>query len=92
MSTSAVHIMVHGSVQGVGFRFFTREQATRHRIMGWVRNCPDGSVEIMAEGEDKLLDEFIEKIKSGPMFGLVTEVSLDRSEPTNTYKDFSIRF
>ena len=92
MSNSAVHMIVHGTVQGVGFRFFVREQAARHGLKGWVRNVPDGTVEIVAEGEKTVLDEFIGKVKRGPMFGYVSEVTEEWIEATNSFAGFTITF
>ena len=58
--------MVSGRVQGVGFRWFVREAARQHRLAGWVRNRPDGSVELEASGENGAFREFIETIRQGP--------------------------
>ena len=69
MGDSAVHIVVHGSVQGVFFRASTQSQASEHSLTGWVRNLPDGTVEIHAEGEKESLDRFIEWCRQGPPAG-----------------------
>ena len=92
MPNSAVHMIAHGRVQGVGFRFFVREQAAYWGIKGWVKNLPDGTVEILAEGEKEVLDDFIERIERGPMFGRVSRVTVDWLEPTNSFTHFSITF
>ena len=52
MVTTARHVLVTGRVQGVFFRAWTDEQAQRLHVNGWVRNCPDGSVEVHLEGEE----------------------------------------
>jgi acylphosphatase len=88
----AVHMIAFGRVQGVGFRFFVRDKATRHGIKGWVRNRPDGSVEIHAESRKELLDEFIAAVKEGPILGLVSDVEVEQVEPTNKYTNFNIEF
>lgn len=69
-----VRLEVTGRVQGVGFRWFTREKARRWGLAGWVRNRPDGSVEILAEGGREALEGFIEMIQSGPPGSSVTDV------------------
>ncbi|MFC1528419.1 acylphosphatase [Candidatus Latescibacterota bacterium] len=92
MAESAAHMIAHGRVQGVGFRFFVREQASVFGVTGWVKNLYDGTVEIHVEGEKDVVNNFIEKIKKGPMFGLVSELTVNWIEPTGTYSNFSIQF
>ena len=92
MTFRAVHMIAHGRVQGVGFRFFVREQAVPYGIKGWVRNLPDGSVEILAEGENEMLNNFIEKVRIGPVFGTVSDITVEKVEPTDLFNNFSIRF
>ena len=75
------HMKVIGRVQGVGFRYFTLEQAKSLGISGWVRNLSDGSVEISASGEEDILSRFVELVKKGPSFSRVAEV-LVNEEPT----------
>tara|TARA_Y100000294_G_scaffold81843_1_gene76862 strand:+ start:359 stop:631 length:273 start_codon:yes stop_codon:yes gene_type:complete len=77
MGDSAVHIIVHGFVQGVFFRASTQSQATEHSLTGWVRNLPDGTVEIHAEGEKESLDRFIEWCRQGPPSANVQRLDLD---------------
>ena len=92
MPNSAVHIIVHGRVQGVGFRFFVREQAALYGIKGWVKNLPEGTVEILAEAAKETLDDFIERVERGPIFGRVTGLTVDWIEPTNSFTRFGIAF
>ncbi|MFK4997835.1 acylphosphatase [Bacillus sp. N9] len=63
----AVHLLVRGRVQGVGFRFSTQQLAMEHRIKGWVKNTIDGNVEIVAEGEKANVDHFIKTLQSPPI-------------------------
>ena len=88
----AVHMIAHGRVQGVGFRFFVRERAVPYGVKGWVKNLPDGSVEIHAEGEEEQLQEFINEVEDGPSFGRVSKISAEWVEPKNIYKSFNIVF
>src|SRR5258706_5294632 len=60
------HWFVSGQVQGVSFRAFTYESATDLKLKGWVRNLTDGRVEIVAEGGEKAVAQFLEKVKKGP--------------------------
>ena len=92
MPNSAVHMIAHGRVQGVGFRFYVRERAVPFGIKGWVRNLPDGSVEIHAEGKKDMLDLFIAEIRKGPTFGNVSHLDEEWADPTNRYTGFSIEF
>lgn len=73
-----VHIKVFGRVQGVGFRAWTRRQATELNLSGWVRNRINGSVEIMADGDEKDISVFLKLCQKGPLFARV-----DRIEPVS---------
>ena len=76
-----MHIKVYGRVQGVGYRYFVERHAVKLGISGWVRNCSDGSVEIMAEGDPDSLEIFTDWCKKGPLFGSVSKiVPVARSE------------
>ncbi len=58
---------VHGHVQGVGFRFFVRRQASALGLSGFVRNLADGSVEAVAEGQRAALQQFLNELERGPI-------------------------
>ncbi len=92
MSKQAVHLIASGRVQGVGFRFFVRTQASAHGINGWVKNLPNGNVEILAEGERSILDIFIDLIKDGPTFGRVDDLLVEWQEAVNHFRAFDIDF
>ena len=62
----AVKWQIHGRVQGVAFRWFTRQQAEELGIGGWVRNCSDGSVEVEAHGRPAALDRLKQRLSEGP--------------------------
>jgi len=83
MKTS-MHCFVTGRVQGVCFRMATREQAMLHGITGWVRNLPDGRVEVMATGSDQQLKQLKAWLKHGPEMARVTEMETKELE----YKEF----
>jgi acylphosphatase len=63
---ATVHFEVIGKVQGVGFRWFVREAARRTDVAGWVRNRPDGGVEIAAAGSDRAVAELLDAVRIGP--------------------------
>ncbi len=73
----AYRYIVQGRVQGVGFRYFTRQQAEALGIAGYARNRPDGSVEVVAEGTDDALRDFEARLRAGPDFAAVS--GLDRA-------------
>lgn len=61
-----VRLQLSGRVQGVGYRWFAREQARELGVRGWVRNRPDGTVEVAAEAEEAQLARFVERLRIGP--------------------------
>ena len=85
-----VHLIIRGRVHGVCFRMYTQEEAGRLGIAGWVRNRPDGSVEVTAEGEAGALDEMAAWCRHGPPHARVTAVDEDRSEATGEFQSFDI--
>jgi len=85
-------LTVSGRVQGVGFRWFTREQAEKLNITGYVKNLWSGSVEIFAEGEEERLERFILELKQGPSFAKVEAIRSEEFPYTSRYKQFSIAF
>jgi acylphosphatase len=74
MAAVARHVRVTGRVQGVFFRAWTREEAQRLGLTGWVRNCSDGSVEAHLEGERATIDQLIERLRRGPPAARVEDV------------------
>jgi acylphosphatase len=84
-------IIVRGRVQGVGFRFFTRDVADVFKMTGWVRNCMDGSVEMEVQGDESMIDYFCDKIKAGPALANVKEVQINEIPVLNDECEFSIR-
>lgn len=72
---SRLHVRVSGVVQGVGFRWFVRERARRLGLAGWVRNLPDGSVEVVAEGDRGQLELLMGELRKGPQGARVDAVT-----------------
>lgn len=87
-----LHAIVRGLVQGVNFRSSTVTQARRLRLSGWVRNLPDGSVEIVAEGPRSALDQFLQYLQRGPTAARVSDVNLDRRPATESFNRFEVRW
>jgi acylphosphatase len=72
---------VRGRVQGVGYRYFVLREAEGLGVSGFARNLPDGSVEVIAEGEDPVLVQLEERLKKGPSFANVTGVERVETPP-----------
>lgn len=87
-----LHAIVHGRVQGVSFRFYTANAAQRHNLTGWVRNLPDGSVEVTVEGPRQQLDQLLAFLRQGPPGARVTDVDVDWRQATGQFKDFRVTY
>jgi acylphosphatase len=81
---------VRGRVQGVGYRYFALKRAEELGLSGFVRNMPDGSVEVIAEGPDPQLSQFEARLKEGPSFARVEDVERLSLEPRGD-RGFHIR-
>jgi len=86
-----LRMMVSGRVQGVGFRFTARDEAQGLGLKGWVRNCPSGEVEIVAEGREDVLKMLAAWAHLGPPAAHVSRVHEEWSEFTGQFADFRIR-
>ena len=91
MMMKAFHAIVRGLVQGVAFRYYTRDAAKALGLVGWVRNLPDGTVEVKAEGEQDRLEQLVARLKQGPRLAKVDSVDLSFCEPSGDGNDFDIR-
>jgi acylphosphatase len=92
MAKRAVHVIVRGIVQGVGYRYFTLKRGNNYGFGGWVRNLPDGNVEVYAEGEDFSLTGFLGELEEGPMSSRVDELEVHWGDFSGHFNDFSVRF
>ena len=81
---------VTGVVQGVNFRWFVQRVAQNLGVKGYVKNLYDGSVEAYAEGEEGVLNAFLEEVNIGPRAAHVSDVKVDWTEYTGKFKDFRI--
>jgi acylphosphatase len=87
-----IHAIVRGRVQGVFFRDSTRREAINLDLTGWVRNRPDGSVEVVASGAAKNLDLFCKWLGQGPPQARVEHVELAERSEREQFETFSIRY
>ncbi|MBD3215855.1 MAG: acylphosphatase [Candidatus Lokiarchaeota archaeon] len=84
-------IDVYGRVQGVFFRASTRKRARRWNLAGYVKNMPDGSVHIEAEGSEENLEKLLEFAKEGPRLARVDRINHEFQEATGEFNSFRIR-
>ena len=87
---TARRYQVSGRVQGVGFRFFVLEAAEQEGLSGWVRNLPDGRVEIAAEGDREAVERFEGLVRRGPPAARVERVDTSDEIPTGRPGGFRI--
>ncbi len=92
MAAKRIRALVKGKVQGVFYREFTRREAETLGVSGFVRNMKDGSVEIVAEGEEKKLKEFERKFRKGPLMAFITDVDVKEEPATGEFDGFDLRF
>lgn len=88
--TERLHAIVEGRVQGVGFRYFVRENAAALGLTGWVRNLWDDRVELTAEGSREQLERLLSFVRRGPRAAFVTQVKTDWQPASGEYKDFRV--
>ena len=90
MGIKRYHLVVSGRVQGVGYRYSTRNFALKLGLVGWVKNRDDGKVEIVAEGDKIHLEELAEWTKHGPRFSQVDAVDIEQQPASGKFSDFNI--
>jgi len=87
------HYVVTGRVQGVFYRASTQEEATRLGLLGWVRNMDDGGVELVACGEEAILNQLEHWLWQGPRFAEVSGIKVNAVDPVgHGFTCFSIRY
>ncbi|HEU4671555.1 MAG TPA: acylphosphatase [Candidatus Limnocylindrales bacterium] len=82
---------VSGRVQGVGFRWFVRDEAERMGLTGWVANEPGGTVRVVAEGDPEAIAQLVERLRQGPPGAHVGDLRFDRRPATGEFDAFGIR-
>lgn len=86
-----IHACVSGFVQGVFFRYTTKQKARELSLVGYAKNLSDGRVEVVAEGEEINLIELVNFLHKGPEYAKVEKVDVKWSNASNQFKDFSIK-
>ena len=87
-----IHLIAHGQVQGVFYRDNTQKKASELGLKGFVRNLPDGTVEVVAEGSEDKLNELISFCKNNPGSSNVDKVNIKEEKATNEFRDFEVRY
>lgn len=90
MLRAAAKLVVHGTVQGVFFRQFIKENADKLGLKGYVRNMDDKSVEVIIEGDKEQIGKIIEIIKKGPEHSMIRDVLAEEKKWSGEFKDFKI--
>ncbi len=86
----AVRLIASGRVQGVGFRWFIQRQANELALNGFVRNLPNGDVEIEAVGPPASIDKLIQKTRTGPAFASVAGVGIEWLDSCPEHESFEV--
>ena len=85
-----IHALVSGRVQGVGYRAFVRMTATQLGIVGWIKNLPDGRVELIAQGNKEGLEELEDACWAGPPLSKVIDIEFQLASDGMDFNEFSI--
>ncbi len=91
MEEVRAHLYIRGRVQGVSFRYYTRQQAFAKGVNGWVRNLLDGRVEAVVQGDEAIVKEVIAWCKHGPSSARVDDVWMEWETPEEDCVSFEIR-
>jgi acylphosphatase len=87
-----VHVEVKGFVHGVGYRSFTVRMARKLGIVGYVKNKEYGTVEVIAEGEEELLNEFVERLREGSFYSYVDGIETQWKDYLGIFDGFHVRW
>ncbi len=87
-----VHLFISGRVQGVCFRAYTEDEGKRLNLTGWVRNRPDGRVEIVAEGKEEMLERLISWSHRGSPYSSVDDVEVNWENYQDEFNQFTINW
>ena len=90
-SVHARRFLIRGRVQGVGFRWFVEREAFMLQIAGWVRNNPDGTVEVLAQGTREQLAGLHSRLREGPRAARIDEVEVSEARPIAGLTSFQIQ-
>jgi len=92
MEKARAHLLIEGRVQGVFYRYFTRELAYNLKLRGWVRNLRDGRVEALFEGEKDIIEQAIKECYKGPPGARVTKIDVKWETFVGDHREFDVRY
>ncbi|MEA1980381.1 MAG: acylphosphatase [candidate division Zixibacteria bacterium] len=92
MSYCRATIKCYGLVQGVGYRYYCNRSALAIGLTGWVKNCPDSTVELVVEGKKNNIEIILDELKIGPSSANVTKIDIKWGEYKNEFSGFEVRF
>jgi acylphosphatase len=84
-------VFISGNVQGVGYRYFVKDNARKLDLKGWVRNTEDGGVEAVFAGDERIIEQMIAICRAGPFLAEVKHIGLDWEEGEEELSDFSVK-
>lgn len=84
-------IHIKGHVQGVGFRAAVAKQAVEYSIVGYVKNCSDGAVDICAQARESDLELFLKAIRERPGRGTIEQIHVERKRPQPRFSSFEVK-
>ncbi len=90
--THRAHLFYSGRVQGVGFRYTAERLALDLNLLGWVKNLPDGRVEIVCEGDKVKIEELLSQIRGSSLGPYIKNVDCRWETPTEEFRDFTVEF
>ena len=86
------HLIITGRVQGVGFRYYATRYAENIGIRGYVKNLADGSVEILAEGEEEQIEQFKDRLEKGSGYARIDDISITFKPYEAKYQTFGVEY
>lgn len=92
MAIKRVHVIIHGTIQGVYFRDYTKAEALEIGVAGWIKNMPDGTVETVVEGEEEKVEQMLKWLEKGSPGSEVTQIIVKEERPYGETGAFNIRF
>ena len=92
MTQKTIHAIIKGKVQGVFFRAYTKDEADRLGLSGWVQNLPDGSVEALISGATQNVDKMTEWLATGSPLANVSQVVIKPKQQPSDTEDFFIKY
>lgn len=90
MGSVRAHVIVTGDVQGVFYRHTAAKRARAKGLTGWIRNLPDGRVEVVVEGEEQAVRDFVEWCRSGPPHASVEDIEVSWGPPKTDSSGFNV--